>query len=130
VLGTDTTEPLEIAAFLEGFDISDSGEFGLWKDRQHARWLPSVMSGFGQGLDRCRRVGDTRRIEQIADKMLAIDSVCEDAVRAKLEALAFAGDRLAALRLFESLRTRIADDLGAAPSAQLERMAARLRQRG
>jgi DNA-binding SARP family transcriptional activator/tetratricopeptide (TPR) repeat protein len=130
VAGSETSSPLEVAAFLEGFDIPDAGEFGLWKDRQQARWLPAVMSAFGQGLERCRRVGDTRRIEQIADKMLALDPACEDAVRAKMEVLAFAGDRLSALRLYEAWRVRIAEELDAVPSAPLERMAGRLRQRG
>ena len=88
------------------------------------------MHAFGRGLERCRRVGDTRQIEQIADKMLAQDPACEDAVRAKMEVLAFAGDRLAALRLYEAWRRRIAEELDAVPSAPLERMAARLRQRG
>ena len=88
------------------------------------------MRAFGRGLERCRRVGDTRQIEQIADKMLAQDPACEDAVRAKMEVLAFAGDRLAALRLYEAWRRRIAEELDAVPSAPLERMAARLRQRG
>ncbi|HKU62427.1 MAG TPA: AAA family ATPase, partial [Gemmatimonadales bacterium] len=128
--GSDTTAPLEVGAFLEGFDIPDAGEFGLWKDRQQARWLPSVMHAFSRGLERCRRVGDTRQIEQIADKMLAQDPASEDAVRAKMEVLAFAGDRLAALRLYEAWRRRIAEELDAVPSAPLERMAARLRQRG
>ncbi|MFL5516057.1 MAG: ATP-binding protein, partial [Gemmatimonadales bacterium] len=128
--GSETTDPLDVASFLEGFDIPESGEFGLWKDRQQARWLPMVMHAFGRGLERCRRVGDTRQIEQIADKMLAQDPACEDAVRAKMEVLAFAGDRLAALRLYEAWRRRIAEELDAVPSAPLERMAARLRQRG
>ena len=47
-----------------------------------------------------------------------------------MEVLAFAGDRLAALRLYEGWRVRIAEELDAVPSAPLERMAARLRQLG
>jgi DNA-binding SARP family transcriptional activator len=41
VLGSEVTGPLEVAAFLEGFDIIDSAEFTHWKDRQQARLLPS-----------------------------------------------------------------------------------------
>ncbi len=37
VLGTEVTGPLEVAAFLDGFDITDSAEFTHWKDRQQAR---------------------------------------------------------------------------------------------
>ena len=128
--GSDTTAPLKVAPFLEGFDIPDAGEFGLWKDRQQARWLPAVMHAFGRGLERCRRVGDTRQIEQIADKMLALDPACEDAVRAKMEVLAFAGDRLAALRLYEAWRRRNAEEARRGAVGPAGADAARLRQRG
>ena len=33
IIGTDPFKPLEIAGFLEGFDIPDAHEFSLWKDR-------------------------------------------------------------------------------------------------
>ena len=41
-----------------------------------------------------------------------------------------AGDRIGALRSFDRWRARLADELGAHPSAQLERMAERLRRGG
>ena len=42
VLGSEITGPLEVAAFLDGFDITDSAEFTHWKDRQQARLLPVI----------------------------------------------------------------------------------------
>ena len=130
VLGGDTDKPLEIAGFLEGFDIPDSGEFALWKDRVHARLLPGIMSAFGMLLDSCRRRGDTREIEQLATRMLSLDELCEDAIRARMESLAFSGDRLAALRLYEEWRETLARELNAGPSEEIESMAVTLRARG
>ena len=130
VLGTELERPLEIAGFLDGFEIPDSTEFALWKDREHARWLPRIMNAFSLLLDNCRRHGDTRQIEYLAGQMLLLDDLCEDAIRAKMESLTFAGDRLAALRLYEDWRTQLADELHATPSAHLENMAASLRARG
>ncbi len=130
ILGNAVEKPLEIGGFLEGFEIADSGEFTLWKDREQARLLPKIMSAFTLLIDNCRRHGDTRQIDYLAGRMLLLDELCEDAIRARMESLTFAGDRLAALRIYEDWRDKLAHELHAAPSEQLESMAASLRARG
>jgi DNA-binding SARP family transcriptional activator/tetratricopeptide (TPR) repeat protein len=130
VLGTEVTGPLQVAAFLDGFDINDSAEFTHWKDRQQARLLPVIKDALLVLIDRCRRTGDTRQIEQLADRMLALDDLSEEAIRAKMEARAFAGDRLTALEIFEAWKKKLAEELQAAPSDLVEGMAIRLRRRG
>ena len=130
VLGTEVTGPLEVAAFLDGFDIPDSLEFTHWKDRQQARLLPLIKDALVVLIDRCRRTGDSRQIERLADRMLALDELSEEAIRAKMEARAFAGDRLTALEFFEEWRTKLAEELQAVPSELVEGMAVRLRRRG
>jgi len=81
-------------------------------------------------VDRCRRHGDTRRIEQLANRMLGLDELCEDAVRAKMEVFALTGDRFAALRLYEEWRLKIDEELSAKPSEELAATAIQLRKRG
>jgi DNA-binding SARP family transcriptional activator/tetratricopeptide (TPR) repeat protein len=130
VLGTEVTGKLEVAAFLEGFDIPDAVEFAMWKDRQQARLLPAIKDALVVLIDRCRRTGDSRQIEQLADRMLALDELSEEAIRAKMEARAFAGDRLTALRIFEEWRQKLAEDVSAVPSELVEGIAVRLRRRG
>ncbi|MBA2715265.1 MAG: AAA family ATPase, partial [Rubrobacteraceae bacterium] len=130
VLGEEATGPLRVGGFLEGFDISDAPEFALWKDRQQARLLPAVRDALIVLIERCRSTCDTRQIEQLADRMLMMDELCEEAIRAKMEARALAGDRLTALKVFEDWKTRLAQDLRAAPSAAVEQMAARMRRGG
>lgn len=130
VLGTEVTGPLEVAAFLDGFDIVDSSEFNHWKDRQQARLLPAIKDALVVLIDRCRRTGDSRQIERLADRMLALDELSEEAIRAKMEARAFAGDRLTALEFFEEWKKKLADELQAVPSDLVEGMAVRLRRRG
>ncbi len=90
VLGSEVTSPLEVANFLDGFDIAGTTEFGMWKDRQQARLLPSIKDALVLLIDRCRRNGDTRQIEQLADRMLGLDELSEEAIRAMMEARAFA----------------------------------------
>jgi DNA-binding SARP family transcriptional activator/tetratricopeptide (TPR) repeat protein len=130
ILGDDKRAALEVAAFLEGFEIPDAPEFALWKDRQQARLLPAIKDALVRLIDRCRRTGDSRQIEQLADRMFALDELSEEAVRAKMEARAFAGDRLTALKMFEEWKARLLEELGAAPSDLVEGMAVRLRRRG
>src|SRR3954468_11571155 len=130
ILGTEVTGPLEVAAFLDGFDINDSAEFTHWKDQQQARLLPIIKDAMLVLIDRCRRTGDTRQIEQVADRMLALDELSEEAIRAKMEARAFAGDRLTALEIFEAWKRKLAEELQAVPSDLVEGMAVRLRRRG
>lgn len=130
VLGTEVIEPLEVAAFLEGFDIPDSPEFTHWKDGIQARLLPIIKDALLVLIDRCRRTGDTRQIERLADRMLLLDELSEEAIRAKMEARAFAGDRLTALEIFEEWKAKLAEELQAVPSDLVEGMAIRLRRRG
>ncbi len=130
VLGSEVTSALEVAGFLDGFDIPDSQEFTHWKDRQQARFLPMIKDALVILIDRCRRTGDSRQIERLADRMLALDDLSEEAIRAKMEARAFAGDRLTALEFYEAWRTRLGEELQAVPSELVEGMAVRLRRRG
>jgi hypothetical protein len=130
ILGTDTQLPLHVAGFLEGFDIPDAPEFALWKDRTSAKLLPAIKAALVQLMDQCRRTADARQIEHWADIMLSIDDLSEEAVRAKMEARAFAGDRLTALRVFEEWRVKLSEAVGAQPSSLIEGMAVRLRRRG
>jgi DNA-binding SARP family transcriptional activator len=67
-------------------------------------------------------------MEELAEQMLALDDLSEEAIRAKMEARALSGDRITALRLFEDWKIRLASELQAEPSETLRRMAARLRQ--
>jgi DNA-binding SARP family transcriptional activator/tetratricopeptide (TPR) repeat protein len=130
VLGTEITGVLPVGAFLDGFDIADSAEFTHWKDRQQARLLPMIKDALVVLIDRCRRTGDSREIERLADRMLALDELSEEAIRAKMEARAFAGDRLTALEVYEEWRVKLAEELQAVPSDLVEGIAVRLRRRG
>jgi DNA-binding SARP family transcriptional activator/tetratricopeptide (TPR) repeat protein len=130
ILGTEVTGVLPVAAFLDGFEIADAVEFTHWKDRQQARLLPMIKDALVVLIDRCRRTGDSREIERLADRMLALDELSEEAIRAKMEARAFAGDRLTALEFYEEWRVKLAEELQAVPSDLVEGIAVRLRRRG
>ncbi|MEI2719468.1 MAG: AAA family ATPase [Gemmatimonadales bacterium] len=133
--GLDQPDPDDLdegplGPFLEEFDIPDAVDYQQWKDGQHARLLPSIHSAMASRIEQSRRRGDSRRMEALGHRLQRIDELSEEAARAVLEARAMAGDRIGALRSFDRWRARLADELGAHPSAQLERMAERLRRGG
>ena len=130
IVGTEATGALDVASFLDGFEIPDAHEFGLWKDRQQARLMPLIRDALVVLINRCRRNGDFRQIEHLADRMLSLDELTEEGVRAKLEARALAGDRLSALRFFEEWKERLNRELGALPSREVEEIVTRLRRGG
>ncbi|MFI5210839.1 MAG: ATP-binding protein, partial [Gemmatimonadales bacterium] len=130
VLGDEFTPPLDIANFLDQFEPPDSAGFLHWRDRHQSRLFPAIREGLLKLIDRCRRTGNFRQIEVLADRLLGIDHLSEDGIRAKMEARAFDGDRLSALKLYEGWRERLQAELGASPSPIVEGIATRLRRRG
>ena len=129
ILGDEFTPALEVGGFLVDFDLPDAHEFMLWQERQRARWLPMVRDALVRLIDRCRRTGDFKQIERLGNALLDIDELSEDGIRAKMEARAFDGDRLTALKVFQAWKTKLAEDLQAVPSPLVEGIAVRLRRR-
>ncbi|HEX9894200.1 MAG TPA: AAA family ATPase, partial [Gemmatimonadales bacterium] len=130
VLGNELVLPLEVDGFLEGFEVPDAPEFGHWRDRQHARLLPAIKAALIRLADFARRTADVRRLSRSADRLLAIDDLAEEGIRARMEASALTGDRLTAIRVYDEWSDRLARELGATPPPLLEGMALRLRRRG
>lgn len=125
-----TLPALEVDGFLAGTDWKGTIEYQHWRDRQQARWVPHIKQGLLTLIDHSRRTGASRRIGRLADQLMLLDPLAEEGTRAKMEALAFAGDRINALRAFEEWRERLREELHAEPPAYLEEMARRLRRRG
>ena len=124
---SDQDTPI-LGAFLEEFEINDSPDFLVWKDSQRARLLPLLHSALAQRIDYSRKHGESRRMEELANRLLRVDDLSEEAIRAQIETRAISGDRIGALRVFDRWRIRLADELGAVPSPSLDRIAARLRR--
>jgi len=124
------TPPLDVAGFLQEFEIADAPAFQDWRDRQQAQLLPSIQGGLLGMIDQARRSGDLSAVMRLAERLLSLDPLAEEGIRAKMEAFALQGDRLAALRVFGEWKEQLRSELGAMPSELLEGIAARLRRRG
>ncbi len=118
-----------IAPFLDEFDIAEAPDFQQWKDAQHASLIPTLHRVLTHRIDHARQHGDSRRLEALAQQLLRVDPLTENAVRAMMEARAMSGDRIGAIRVFERWQLQLASELGATPSQALSRTADRLRRR-
>jgi DNA-binding SARP family transcriptional activator len=93
-------------------------------------WVLAARDAHAAALDEllataaAARPGDALAL---ARRRAELDPLGEDAHRALMRALADAGDRAAALRVFDRVRERLARELGAAPSAATRELAAELR---
>ncbi len=130
IIGADGEPLLDVDGFLRGFDIDDAPEFMFWKEREHVRRMPAVHAGLLALIDHGRRRSSHDQIMMWAERILSLDHLAEEGIRAQMEAFALVGDRVSALRIFDEWKDRLLDDLGAQPSRMVEGMAAQLRKRG
>jgi DNA-binding SARP family transcriptional activator/tetratricopeptide (TPR) repeat protein len=115
-------------AFLEGFELPAARPFEDWKDEWRAKLLPRMRDALVRQMDAGRRIGDFAAVERHAQVLHDLDPLSEDAVRGKIEARAWVGDRSNALKAYAAYESRLAEELGAKPSAELDRMATLLRE--
>ena len=114
--------------FLEGFDVPGAVPFEQWKDEWRAKLMPRIRDCLVRQMDAGRRIGDFAAVERHAQVLLELDPLSEDAVRGVMEARAWVGDRSNALKVYGRFEARLAEDLGARPSADLARIAELLRE--
>ncbi len=130
LLGDDFTPALEVDEFLAQFEVEDAPEFQIWRERQRARLRPSLEYALITLADLARRTANLAELSRVADRLLTLNELSEEGVRARMEAHALAGDRLTAVRIYDDWAARLSSELSARPAPLLEGMAKRLRLRG
>lgn len=128
ILATELAPALEVDAFLEEFEIADAPAFTLWREQKRVELWPKIEEALVRQMDHCRRTGDFTGITRLADRTVRHNPLSEAAIRARIEARIFAGDRIGALRAFETWKRTLQEELHAEPSESLESMARRLRR--
>lgn len=114
--------------FLDGFEIPGARGFDQWKDEWTARLLPRIRDCLVRQMDAGRRLGDFASVEQHANMLLQFDALGEEGVRGVMEARAWVGDRITALKVYDAYVAQLAEVLGARPSPEVIRMAGLLRE--
>src|SRR5947208_7255644 len=124
----DTSQTQSRGQFLDGFEAPGAVQFEQWKDEWRAKLMPRIRDSLVKQMDAGRRIGDFAAVERRAQLLLELDPLSEDAVRGVMEARAWVGDRSNALKAYARFKARLAEELGAKPSADLVRIADLLRE--
>ncbi|MGD2078893.1 MAG: BTAD domain-containing putative transcriptional regulator, partial [Chloroflexota bacterium] len=116
--------------FLTDFYLEDSNQFESWA----AEWRGRLRRQALEALDRLAAHHlEQGRPDQAADyarRMLTIDNLRESGHRQLMEALSQVGKRAEALRQYKRCRSLLEEQLGVAPSAETEAVAAAIRRGG
>jgi DNA-binding SARP family transcriptional activator/tetratricopeptide (TPR) repeat protein len=127
-LQLEAGEPEIRGRFLEGFEVRGARGFDEWREGWVAQLQPRIRDSLVKRMDAARRIGDFGTVERHARVLEEVDPLSEDAVRGIMEARAWVGDRSSALKAFARFAARLAEDLKAKPSAELQRIADLLRE--
>ena len=114
--------------FLEGFSISGASGFDDWMASERTHWQRRSVAVLECLATRALARGDLAGAEDAARRAEQIDEHSDVAVRARLRALALAGDRGQALKAFTAFAERLQRDLGAEPDSETRALADRIRQ--
>lgn len=113
--------------FLQGFDDGESGGWSDWlafeRERLRSAWR-------GQALQRMASIADAAEAVELASRLLEVDPIDEDALRAYMIWLARAGQVAAARRAYREFVERLQREFGLAPSAELQALHASLASSG
>jgi len=118
---------LVAGAFLEGLSVPGASEFETWLAAERATWRSQSGEALVRWSERQLAAGDAVAAAATAQRALALDAAAEPAACAAMRALALAGDRAGALRVFEATTHALAEQLGTRPAPDTERLADRVR---
>jgi len=120
---SDINRPLDSDICLEllsGFDIPESAEFEEWllAARAHAR--ERIADNLKTRITQCYEAEDTENLRDSLEKLLELDPFDEDSVLELMDLYSRQGCAAKAAALFRTYRTRLANDIGIAPSQRAE----------
>lgn len=112
--------------FLEGLSLHEATGFEDWLAAERLHWRGRAVTVLVGGADEAARCGQLALAIDFGHRALRLDPTSAAATRCAMGALALAGERAAALEVHDR-HLRTVADLGAAPDAAIEELAARVR---
>jgi DNA-binding SARP family transcriptional activator len=113
---------------LEGFSVPKASAFEDWLASERAAWRGRSVEALVHRVEELLGAGNAPDASLLASRAFELDPRSEQALRAVMRSLALGGDRVGALDAYERYAARLAEDVGAAPSAQLDALAERVRR--
>ncbi len=114
--------------FLEGFAVAGASAFEDWLAGERAAWRACSVDVLVHRVEELLRAGNAQDASAVARRALALEPRSERALRVAIRGLALAGDRGAALELYERFAARLAEEIGAVPEAETDALVERVRR--
>ena len=111
----------------DGLQLEDAAPFDDWLSQQRTRLAAQRRKALQAAAVACESAGDLEAALQRIEALLADDALQEAHHRTAMRLLALCGRREAALVQYDLCRKLLADELGLAPMAETEALAASLR---
>jgi DNA-binding SARP family transcriptional activator len=118
---------LSVGEFLEGFSVPDAPEFEDWLAAERLTWKRRCVEVLAKRALELERSGHPSEGAEHARRALVLDPLSEAAAAAAVQALALAGERSAALDVYDGFAARLAQQIGGKPSASLHTLVERVR---
>jgi len=119
---------LVTSEFLEGFSVPGASGFEDWLAAERTFWRRQSVEVLVHHSEELLRTGKAAEAAAVAHRALKLDSRSEHAVRAAIRGLALAGDRAAALDLYDDFGRRLAEELGTKPEPDTATLVERVRR--
>ena len=105
---------------LSGFDVPESAEFEEWLLTARAQTRERIAENLKARITQCYDAEDTENLRDSLEKLLELDPFDEDSVLELMDLYQRQGCAAKAAALFRTYRTRLANDIGLAPSQRAE----------
>ncbi|MFN8443578.1 MAG: BTAD domain-containing putative transcriptional regulator [Caldilineaceae bacterium] len=106
------------ADFMAGFGLEDCPEFEEWLLVQREKFHVFALEAYADLANYAENKGDLAAARLFAQRQIEIDPLRESPYRQLMRILAKAGERTAALAIFERCRTLLRQELGLDPEAE------------
>lgn len=114
---------------LEGFHISDAPDFERWLDAERQRLRELAADAAWRSAEERLNRGDAHATRHFAERAVTLLPDSETGLRRAVSLLERAGDRAAALRLYQRLTQRLRQEYDVDPAPETQRLIERVRER-
>lgn len=114
--------------FMEGFSVPGCSEFEDWLYAERTALRGRSVEALVNLAEQLTDNGELREAAAVAQRALALEATSEMAAAVVMRATALAGDRAAALALYDAFVKRLEEEIGIEPDEEIQALAERVRR--
>jgi DNA-binding SARP family transcriptional activator len=119
---------LAVGDFMEGFSIPGCSAFEDWLHGERVTWREKSVDALVKRAAELTDGGELREAAAVARRAIALDPTSSVATEAAMRSLAIAGDRAAALQVYDAFASHLEEEVRIAPDDRVQGLAGRIRR--